>query len=534
MAFTLTDPRMQAISQAAGNFGTGMGNAINQYVNNQIFANALEQAKGQDPFAMMQTLARSNVDPASRELAMSPQILQRMQGINLANMIQEAASNIQSGKGTIQDLYTAALKGMVQSGDMSGVSALLNSYAQNLRANDNSINFPEEPKQTKTEGPNGVQSPRGNAQKTQEPAPTSQSGFSTKGFMGEDFAKAQAPIIPGIKLTGRRPSPEQQIPYAPVTQLPSAKDMEKLKRQFIRDYGPVVGEQAFNDHIRFLKEQKTQDTENLQLAKEVRREQMELNDKDRAAFDAYWNKTFATRPEMNEDIKLAAQDYLINHTEGTIEKRTLQTQNEFLNKIEAPLQTFEKNIKGAPIFASLNSPEKMQYLSELNGLSDQVLKAVPKYFRPQMYDIMRKKLRNISGVGPVSAEIALFPPSDQIVQLFRNLPKKQSTPATAWFGDEKSLKTDEKNKIKLKKLLPTVLKKAVNGGLSPIVAKNLVIAQGWDDADFDAAYKKAKKMGMKISPEMQTADKDVYRQQKPGAMDYIRGNPLLELTEIYQ
>lgn len=531
MAFTLTDPRMQAISQAAGNFGTGMGNAINQYVNNQIFANALEQAKGQDPLAMMQTLARSNVDPASRELAMSPQVQQRLQGQTLAKILGDAYQKYQSGQGTLQDVIQAGLQAGIMTGNTEFLPKYLSFLAERSWSEDGAPITPETPRQTPTEAPNGVRAPRGNSQETKQPQPIeSKQG----GFVNQTYQGIGSQLFPGVQFAARRSAPEQQIPLAPKTQLPSPEEKLAARKQFVRQYGADLGNKLYDTWENAQREQRAVEKENLQLAKEERREQMELNDKDRAAFDAYWNKTFATRPEMNEDIKLAAQDYLINHTEGTIEKRTLQTQNEFLNKIEAPLQTFEKNIKGAPIFASLNSPEKMQYLSELNGLSDQVLKAVPKYFRPQMYDIMRKKLKNISGVGPVSAEIALFPPSDQMVQLFRNLPKKQSTPATAWFDDEKALKTDERAKIKLQKLLPTVIKKAVNGGLSPIVAKNLVIAQGWDDADFDAAYKKAKKMGMKISPEMQTADKDVYRQQKPGPMDYIRGNPLLELTEIYQ
>lgn len=533
MAFTLTDPRMQAISQAAGNFGTGMGNAINQYVNNQIFANALQQAQGQDPLAMMQTMARSNVDPRSFELAMSPQVMQRMQGVNLANMIQEAANNLKSGKGTIQELYTAALKGMVQSGDMSGVSALLNSYAKNLRANESSINYPEDPIQQKTEGPNGVQSPRGNAQETQEPAPAPKAGFSTKGLMGEDFSKQQAPIIPGIKITGRRPSPEQQIPYAPVTQLPSAKEMEKLKGQFIRSYGPEVGEQAFNDHITFLEKQRSQDIQNLQLSQAERKEQMQLNKDDREAVNAFWEKNYGTRG-LGDEVKLAGIDYALKLKTGTLEERLLKTQSDFWNPIEMSLQTLDKNLPSAPIFSSLNSNEKMEYLNDIHPIVNQAIEKAPEGAKQYIYDMARKKLRQRRGIGPVSAEYAIFKPEQELIDEYNQLPKPVPEYMHGTYESEAAQKQQNARRKKLTKMLPKIIKKTVGRGMSPLISHNLVVAAGWSDEDWVKAYTEAKDSGLKIESRFQMADKDAYRPQKPSLKERIFGNPLLELTEIYQ
>ena len=524
---------MQAISQAAGNFGTGMGNAINQYVNNQIFANALQQAQGQDPLAMMQTLARSNVDPRSFELAMSPQVMQRMQGQYLSKMFQDSYQNFLSGKGSMQDVVVSAINASLQSGNTEALPALLKSIAENNYIRNESPDLPEYPTSKKTESPNGVRPPRGNLQEEKTPLPEGQTPFSATGFMGKQYADNQAPYLPGVKISKRRPAPEQEIPFAPKTEMPTAVQKLQIQKQFMKTYGQEVGEKRFKDYMDFLTTQRNQDIENLKLKQAERKEQMALNKDDREAVNAFWEKNYGSRG-LGDEVKLAGIDYALKLKDGTLEERLLKTQSDFWNPIEMSLQTLEKNLPSAPIFSTLNSNEKMEYLNDIHPIVNQAIEKVPEGAKQYIYDMARKKLRQRRGIGPVSAEYAIFKPDQKLIDEYNQLPKPVPEYMQGTYESEVAQKQQKARNKKLAKMLPKIIKKTVGKGMSPLISHNLVVAAGWSDEDWVKAYTEAKDSGLKIEPKFQMADKDAYRPQKPSWKERIFGNPLLELTEIYQ
>jgi hypothetical protein len=129
MVFTLTDPRMQAISQAGANFGGGLGDALSQFVENKQFNKALEGVTAETPILqVLQQFAKKNVSPDQQNRFLSATVqqalqkergrsqLQNLKNTDLSNLTpaQLAATLLESTQdlqpGTFEALYRPFLE----------------------------------------------------------------------------------------------------------------------------------------------------------------------------------------------------------------------------------------------------------------------------------------------------------------------------------------------------------------------------------------------------------------------------------------
>lgn len=521
MAFTLTDPRMQAISQAAGNFGTGMGNALNQYVNNKIFANALKQSQGQNPIEMMQTLANANVDPASRELAMSPQILQRMQGINLANMIQDAYDKMQRGEGTINDVVQAALKGMAQTGDLSKAGDLVNMLTGEIFSNkiieDAGAPIKETPRQMPSEGPDGVRPPRGNAQESKPP-----------------YKLGETPFVKGRVINKRAgETPEEIIPSMPAVRPYTPEEQDALRAdiyQKFRGFPIQRREDEFQRRLAQRDKEVAAAEKELAFQRSAREKEIEFNENMKNYADTRLDADYRGNDYVNSDMRTLVQDKMLQE-KGTQAQRYAKVKANFIDPIIKEMNGLNKKLN-VPQLETLESPKKQAVLKAIHPSIKRVIDRFPKDENSQRiaHEMVRTQLRKKPGLGVISAEYALFPPKPETVAFVKNLPNGYSDQQIAMSADPQRL--IDSNQKAIKKLVPWI-KDSIERGESPIVLKDFIVyGKNYSNDVFNEALSEVIDSGIEIPPELEQALQDSKLAYKPNLWQQAQGTGVYNLGEF--
>lgn len=521
--FTLTDPRLQAISQAGQQFGTGLGETLVQGLVNQRLAQATQGFTPETPVnEVLQSMAKYNVPAEAQERYFSPVIQQRMQAQHAMKIINDAVNKKDS---TPKDLVTAIAKAQALSGNLNNASGLLDFAMGDYLSNQGSQGDAPAPQGTSTPSPSGRhESPDmkgGPAPEApmQNMSPEVQPGqnlpTSTQGQPNQKFPGVLSQGVTGSEAAETVPGAVEVQPYTPA-------EKAKLRNANRKRLGKTLGDQETDRIISERDTQHNQQVANASLATlqnaNVLQKQENIDRYVEGGMARDYSGNRYITPEMTEMAKYHAREV----AKGTPDQRWNQTKK-WLDDLADKQRTIEDKIPSRDFL--FRPPEwQQEKLKRANVDVDRYLDKIPEGYKRQAYDQMRTRLRSKPGVGPIKAEWMISYPSQDTLKSFGSLP-------TYWDSGER--------KDSFQKKLEPMLINGLSNGTSPLILKDLVVTgKGWPDSVYDDAQrdalKKMREKGLSVPDYNETALNDTNLKFQSTPYDQLTGQSLLGPLEFHR
>ena len=520
MAFSLGDPRAQALSGAGQNFGSGLGNSLINFVENKNLGKALQGVNAQTPInEVLQKFAQYNVSPQAQDRFFSPMVQSRMQSAGAANYLQEA---LKSAK-TPADMANAVLQAQAMTGQLGSVDKVLD-YAMRGKLPGLMSQMGQGQQPSSKGAPTNVGT-------TAQPAMSDTSGMQ----MGERPPQQNINYfgVPTAGIGGEET--RETVPTRPQILPPTPEQKQALRMQgfALGPQGEAMADQQIND----LESAAQQSRREFEDARTLRQEQIGEQRNIEQEVEKLVNEEFAGNPEYRKDFKRYANYIAKNEAKGSPSER-MQYATTKLNDIVNDLDAISNKIPSSDLLGSLDNPQKLETLEGLNVDSNRFLSRFPEQYKKTGYDALRTNLRSKFGMGPVSSEIAIKAPNPDVVSQIKSLPQAPEFPYDI-FGAEPSKKSYGKDGIKtvnqMQKSLEGILRKALPSGESPIVLKDLVVnGLGYPDWAFDEVFRKVLK-NVNVPSYNESAVRDAKKKfstQYTGALDVFGGTSLLGPLEF--
>lgn len=528
--FTLTDPRMQAISQAGENFGSGMGQALNQYVQNKQFSKALEGADTNDLMGMLKRFAQYNVSPEMQERFLSPTIQNRLQSQTAAQLISDAAKNAKNPK----DFLSAVLQASALTGNMQGASQLIDMAMGSFLAGEEGA--PTEP----MEQPNAPRGPGAQQENQAMRRDTVATNGPNQAMNTQDMINSvQNLLSPSRSFPNVQQRPlgaenvRENILTGPTTRPMTPDEQDALRRKLRTKHGLTVGDKEADRIINQTQKQYENEVTQLNLANEASRREQEQLDKYQNYGLSEFQREYGDDSSMPQEFGRMVQDLMLKER-GDEKQRYQRIKNKYLKPIKTDLMEFDK-VANIPYFETLEGKNKQATLQTINKKAQDFIKRVPEDYKREAVAALRNRLRSNRGIGPVSAEYAIKMPDEEVKKDLKALgpSPKETKIGTGRFGVSVNRNYESELEKAQKRMVPKIIN-ALKKDQSPIVIKDLLVnGLGYPDEIVDRAMTEASKE-VDIPDYYQQSFKDSRLKFRPTPLDIIEGKALLNTFEFYR
>lgn len=512
--FTLGDPRLQAISQAGSNLGSGLGKALVRFAENKNLQKGLQGVTAQTPInEILQKFAEANVSPEILNTYLSPAVQQRLG--------QERSQQ------AFQDIANMSPEQMRNTPYFQLVAKLAGSMAntpEGFRAIEpilNALKVPSGQPMGKGKGMNGFPGQEGVTPPGSIPG-VNESQFQLPNFFNQQPAQITTEGPSGTKI----PQPQQTaIPRAGIETPPGIvpqtgenipRPSNEMVYRNINDYlqnttgatypealewakGMFNLEEAQLDRI--YKAQEKQETQRKQVVAEQDRirEQTQgfiLNDPEFTSPDRTLNGTLKN---MLMDFMLAP-----DNLKGTDETR--------YQKSKKKITDLQDRIRGVsegatrPFLGGARPEALKNFLSEKRGSAQSILNdsRIPEDYKPGIREMLRTALAetsrpfsidNVPMFGPVEIETIVNPPTNNLNKYIKAMPEG----ITARDFEDDPSGSQKKYPQQQQKLTEFWARLAKNNMDSPLYAAQELIDKGYRQEDIVNAFDEAQEKGASFS-----------------------------------
>ena len=491
MGFTVTDPRAKAYNEAAGNFGSGLGEALNQYVNNKLYRNAIgglgENASVQDT---LNAFAQHNVPLEQQQQHFSPVIEAGRQRERTKQSLDELVKRDWSNSKD-SDIVLGVTNALRENPQL--IQSVLPSILENARRNrylganggggqgggqQSTGPLNSKPMQPSTEG-------RGQSSEGYSPAYAS----GEQGMVQPNQGQGEQPQQQGIDnlFTSPQGSPQQAYPNE------GFQDVDRVQERaddLIRNYG-------WNVDDAYAQAEK----ENTQRDNQIKQEEAQT-----ASVKAKLAEKYGVDDNNQIDAPKAIQNLAIGlnrYQKGTDEQKFNKTERE-LDKVTNSF----KAITAAEMpswweFWSKGTTD--EFYDDLAGSVKVALKAsdVPEDLRPNMLELSREVLSMRPDLKPLAIA--------EVMQRVANPSYKKDVAGIDRLPDHPDLRNVTKQNLRmnvnpekvqkeLNEIRPQLVNQlyktlTTNPYSSPLLLKEALIEKGYDDRFVNALFDEAFKTG---------------------------------------
>lgn len=524
------DPRQAAWEQAAGNFGGGLAQSLVNYAMNQRLQKGIQGITPETPInEVISQMARAGVSPQDREFFFSPTVQTRAQNQYASQIIQDAFKNAKSPRDYVEAIarantVTGNAAGNAQLTDLLMGAALSGGFNQHT---------PTGQEVPGSQGPNvmrGVSSPSYNVptQVSQTPgSPTApqvlQQGLEQSQPMGQ-----QGNVL--TKQIGAE-NPLENVPVGTAIRPFTPQEQTNIRNQLRSQYGLTLGDKEADLRINQRRQEwEVQQAEKAQLEKAQERQQ-QVQEGTRSYVRSKIGEDFKDSPYINEEILRAAEDMALDE-KGTDNQRYQKVKRDLLTPLSESIRKVGTKLPSPSVFSGLQGSKKQAYLDSVHKDIEAAQRKVPNELKPVVKELYREQLRSKFGIGPISAEYAVSPPSKETKAMVKSLgenPEKYMKE-----GGFVSTKAQERQLESKRNKLTKIISKEIGKGASPLIIKDLVVnGLGYSDQFFDDAMSQALEEGLEIPPNSLQPYNDSRLKLKPDFMDIFQGNSLLRWNEFY-
>lgn len=497
MGFTVTDPRAEAYNKAAGNFGSGLGEALNQYVNNRLYRNAIgglgENASVQDT---LNAFAQHNVPLEQQQQHFSP--------------IIEAGRQRERTKQSLDELMNKDWSNSKDSDIVLGVTNALRENPQLIQSVLPSIL--ENARRNRYLNANGMDSRGGNAPAPSNNGPlnpkpmqpsTENIGQSSEGY-SPAYASGEKGMVQPNQGQGEQPQPQgldnlfSSPQGSPQQAYPNEgfQDVDRVKQradQLILEGWGV--DQAYAQA----------NTENAQLEKQIKQEKTQTAELDAKLAEKYG---------VDENGQLKAPKAIRNLAVG-LNRYEKGTDEQKFNKTERKIDELMHDLKSVQSTEKLNwwdywkNGKTDKFYDQLAGSVRAAFKGsnIPEDLRPNMLDLAKEVLSarpdiKALAVAEVMQRIVNPPYKKEQAQIKKNIPDAPSVFMESAKRGGKFSETQDFEKVqkKLDDIRPKIVNQLYktltqNPYSSPLLLKEQLIEKGYEDDFVDGLFDEAFKSG---------------------------------------
>ncbi len=520
MGFVVTDPRAEAYNKAAGNFGSGLGDALNQYVNNKMYRNAIG-GLGENPSVQdtLNAFAQHNVPLEQQQQHFSP--------------IIEAGRQRERTKESLDELMKRDWSNSKDSDIVLGVTNALRENPQLI----NSVlpSILETARRNRYLDANGGRG-QGGGQQSSGPlnAKPMQPSTENRGQSSEGYSPAYASGEQGMVQPnqGQQQQPQQQG-LDNLFSSPEGAPQEAYPNQGFQNVDRVqeraddlIRNQGWNVDEAFAQAEK----ENAQLEKQIQQEKNQTAELD--------NK-LAGKYGVDENGQINAPRAIRNLAVG-LNRYEKGTDEQKFNKTERKLDKIMNSLSSVQDAEKLNwwefwkQGKTNELYDDLAGGIKSALKSsgVPEDLRPNMLDLSKEILSSRPDLKALGVA--------EVMQRVVNPSYKKDVAGVDRLPDhpnqtKESLRTDftqEKLDKKLNELRPEIVNQLYktltkNPYSSPLLLKEALIEKGYDDRWVNRLFDEAFNTGWVPSDYQSTEYAQLRTPVKQGVKQYYSGQKTL-------
>lgn len=503
--FNLRDPRLDAISQAGQQFGTGLGNTLVQGLLNKRLQGVLSDIS---PTASINEVigkfAGANLPPEMLNQYMNPQVQQRVAQERRRVRFEELAKRkIKHGE---MPQFLAELSAELADTEGAGdIMKVFMTAAQSANLANGDGNETPSTDETPNRPGKDRQTPSGRAEAATQAGPPSIRGYRNEQGQANPLAQM------GVPGTSQMQGPEtgdyrSNINVnAPVTQPMGPQEYQQLLSRYARDTGDYDKARELADKFQSMtQDQRTAELDRLSRDETQRTLRMAEEERARGAIESQIKSDpkFPGQGEGGQDIALrniAIQTGM--RTPGTDEqkfeagRRAATRIYDNLNKLRGG--TTRPNI------AALRHPELKDYLRTEQAVVQNIINdpAIPENLKPEIAEQIRL-LEAGKGNGPVETEYLINPPSPRTAKLINSAPEapRHEIP-TGMVGNSKALAKMESIKNAAVYELAESISRTISSDpkASPVIMRDRYLDKGWSEADIARAFTIAEQNGLEFS-----------------------------------
>lgn len=554
MVFTLRDPRMEAISNAGSNFGSGLGDQLVKYVEGRQFNQALEGVDANTPLVdILKNFQANKVPMHLQEAFLSQQVQSRL-----------AQERAQQAFGELEKLSEKDFEGLSTPQIIAKISKAFAQTPGGPETAGNVINSVLQRRRTKnlgnSFGERGSDGKAATATETQPIEPRDQ----TRGDPRKSESDTQA-FMQGLPGMNQSQGQRQGIPFAPFT-TPQAKAQAVDLPESTTEPSPNVTARPMRA------------TDVAKMINQLATENPDMSYED--IVNAVQIQSGANKDEFDAGIKLYEQQEKQRQARQTEEDRintAVQTklQRDFpateagpgidpyyesmmqqltryfpgastdarynkAKKVVTDLMSREQKLfdyQGRPLFGAYRQGAVKGHLDEMAGFTRQIYNdpKIPSFLKPQLVDRMRGLLSSRGSEGPVEVEYVINktinPDFKKDMAKINALPDAPKQPGTRTgvgrFGVANPKESDVKAyNDKIDKGiydLANFISKNAGGYMSPLLVRSALLKKGWTDEQVRKAYNIAAENGTSFSDYQSNQFNDLSRNQKPSLSTIFRG-----------
>lgn len=562
MSFTLTDPRMQAISGAASNFGSGLSDQLVKYIEARQFEKAMQGVnENTNVLDVLKNFQTNRVPQHLQEQFLSQQVQSRLAQQRASNAFNEFGNMSEE---EYNNLSTPQLVAKLQgafanvAGGQDASASLINTLLGRRRTNNLGKAF------GKTGNRNQQSSSTEPIEPTQEkgdprkPEVNITNVLPTRAEMQAEEQGMQQPNPPRGQTGGR-------IPYAPFT-TPQAQAQSIRQNESTTEpsAGVNVRPMRATDVASLISSLASENPDmNYEDIVEAAKIQSGANENEfNAGIKVYeqQEKQRQARQAEEDRIDKAVEEKIDKHFPGSEQGPGIDPHYETMlkqltryypgtstdarytkaRKTVTDLLHREQNLldyEGRPLFGAWRPGATKQHLDHLTTLARPIWNDpnIPEFQRPQQIDRVRSLLASRGIEGPVEQEYVINkminPDFKKDVAKINRLPSAPEEAkirvGTGKFGVMAPSKRDEeKNSQQSKRDLDKIanfLTETAGGYVSPLMVRSGLLSKKWSEEQIREAYDLAQENGANFSDYQRNQISQLSKDQKPSLRSIFTG-----------